>query len=271
MIEADNEARPGLISARLLAFMGEFGAASAAAAFAPSLAALLLRRPLGPSESWLAALATAAVFFAAEACCLGLYGTTPLKALLGLKVVREDGGPLRLADGVRRTAAYLPSSVLWLGFLSALRRKDGRAWHDRLAGTRVIESRERSELESTALSLGSGVLSAALVMGWLWFAVGAPVYADWRKVTAARQAIRALARMQEEHRLVFGRYSENISDLAYMTRDWEGFIAELNVVLDLDRDLEIQTGPHDYIIKARARDRHRTPVVIRGPQRARAR
>ncbi|MBI4061395.1 MAG: RDD family protein [Elusimicrobia bacterium] len=233
--------------------MGEFGAGSIALAFAPSAAAML---------------AIAGAFLAFEACCLGLYGTTPLKSLLGLKVVREDGGPLRLWDGVLRTAAYLPSSLLWLGFLSALRREDGRAWHDRLAGTRVVESRERSELESTLLGAGSGVLTAALIMGWLWFAVGAGVYADWKKVTAARQAMRALSRMQEEHRLAFGRYSENISDLAYMTKDWEGFIAELNAVLDLDRDLEMQTGPQEYLIKARARDRRRTPVVVRGPQRA---
>ena len=256
MSESDSEARPGLISARLLAFMGEFGAGSVAMAFAPSVAAML---------------AVAAVFLIAEACCLGLYGTTPLKSIFGLKVVREDGSPLRLVDGMLRTAAYLPSSVLWLGFLSALRREDGRAWHDRLAGTRVVESRERSELESKALSLGAVVLASALVAGWLWFALGSRVYADWRKVMAARQAIRALGRMQEEHQRAFGRYSENISDLAYMTRDWQGFIKQLNVVLDLDRDLEMQTGPREYLIKARARDRHRTPVVIRGPQRARPR
>ena len=72
--------------------------------------------------------------------CWAGFGATPGKALLGLRVVRaSDGGSLSLPRALLRWAGYLLSSLpLGLGFIAASWDPQGRAWHDRLAGTLVI-------------------------------------------------------------------------------------------------------------------------------------
>jgi len=59
-----------------------------------------------------------------------------------LRVVREDGSPLRLPDAVKRLLASLLSWLpLGLGFLWASFDKNKLAWHDRLSRTRLEFSR----------------------------------------------------------------------------------------------------------------------------------
>jgi uncharacterized RDD family membrane protein YckC len=55
-------------------------------------------------------------------------GATPGKKLLGIAVVTRDGSP---PTGVQ-------SFMFCLGFLWMLWDSEGRTWHDRMAGTRVI-------------------------------------------------------------------------------------------------------------------------------------
>ena len=50
----------------------------------------------------LLALACLLVMAGAETVMLHLWGTTPGKALLGLKILREDGTPLSLPESARR-------------------------------------------------------------------------------------------------------------------------------------------------------------------------
>jgi uncharacterized RDD family membrane protein YckC len=55
-----------------------------------------------------------------------------------LRVVREDGGPLRWSDALKRfVAAVLSWLPAGLGFLWAVIDRDGLAWHDRLSRTRL--------------------------------------------------------------------------------------------------------------------------------------
>jgi uncharacterized RDD family membrane protein YckC len=72
-------------------------------------------------------------------------GRTPGKALLRLSVVAA--GPLEAGPGVGLRTAFvrflawnLSGSLLGIGFLLVLFRKDRRALHDLLAGTRVVRS-----------------------------------------------------------------------------------------------------------------------------------
>jgi uncharacterized RDD family membrane protein YckC len=72
-------------------------------------------------------------------------GRTPGKALLRLSVV--PAGPLEAGPGVGLKRAFvrflawnLSASLLGIGFLLVLFRKDRRALHDLLAGTRVVRS-----------------------------------------------------------------------------------------------------------------------------------
>jgi uncharacterized RDD family membrane protein YckC len=69
-------------------------------------------------------------------------GQTIGKMALGIRVVTEDGESLDGAAAAQRAVAGLASAIPFgLGFLPALYGSDGRAVHDRLTGTRVVEVR----------------------------------------------------------------------------------------------------------------------------------
>jgi uncharacterized RDD family membrane protein YckC len=71
----------------------------------------------------------------------GAKGATPGKMALGLRVVREDGGP-QVGYGkafMREIVGKLVSGVvLYVGFLVAGFRADKKGWHDMIAGTQVV-------------------------------------------------------------------------------------------------------------------------------------
>jgi uncharacterized RDD family membrane protein YckC len=66
------------------------------------------------------------------------WGQTFGKMLMQIRVVRMDGGPLTLGQSIGRYfATYLSAIILSIGFIMAGLRRDKRALHDLLAGTRV--------------------------------------------------------------------------------------------------------------------------------------
>ncbi len=66
-------------------------------------------------------------------------GRTPGMALLGLRLLRTDLGPVGLSTAIRRWALRLGSILaLGLGFLPLLFSARRQALHDRLAGTVVV-------------------------------------------------------------------------------------------------------------------------------------
>jgi uncharacterized RDD family membrane protein YckC len=70
-----------------------------------------------------------------------LSGKTIGMALLGIRVVKTDGGSIGARQAVIRTLALPLSFVVFgLGFLGILTNRDRHAWHDRLAGTSVVYS-----------------------------------------------------------------------------------------------------------------------------------
>lgn len=78
----------------------------------------------------------------------GTTGQTPGKRLLGLRVVQESGGPIGLGTAFLRWVGYIVSALpLLMGFLwaGADRRKQG--WHDKIAGTVVIDLYQVVEVE----------------------------------------------------------------------------------------------------------------------------
>ena len=67
------------------------------------------------------------------------FGQTVGKMMMGIKVVADDDKPTGLGVAFLRWSGYLLSLVpMALGFLWPAFDRDRRAWHDRLAGTRVI-------------------------------------------------------------------------------------------------------------------------------------
>ena len=69
-------------------------------------------------------------------------GATPGKMVLGLRVVRPDGGPVSLGRAVGRYFAKMLSAIIMLiGFIMAGFDREKRALHDMLVDTRVIKKR----------------------------------------------------------------------------------------------------------------------------------
>lgn len=78
-----------------------------------------------------------------------LVGQTPGKRLMGVRVVRADGGRLRLGNAVRRELAYVLSGILFLGYLWILFDNKRQGFHDKLADTIVVYSWPEAELQGT--------------------------------------------------------------------------------------------------------------------------
>jgi uncharacterized RDD family membrane protein YckC len=73
-----------------------------------------------------------------------LAGQTPAKRLMGVLVVRADGGRMRLGGAILRWLGYWLSGILFLGFLWVLVDNRRQAFHDRLAGTLVIYAKSEA-------------------------------------------------------------------------------------------------------------------------------
>jgi uncharacterized RDD family membrane protein YckC len=68
-----------------------------------------------------------------------LVGYTPGKALLGLRIVRQDGRPLSVRRALVRYLGYWVSAIpLFLGFIWVLVDRQHEGWHDKIADTHVI-------------------------------------------------------------------------------------------------------------------------------------
>lgn len=72
--------------------------------------------------------------------CFSTTGQTLGKRLLGLRVVRADGGPLRWQHGLLRYIGYLASTMaFFLGFVLIALDPRHQGLHDKLAGTLVVQ------------------------------------------------------------------------------------------------------------------------------------
>ncbi len=69
-------------------------------------------------------------------------GQTLGKMALGMRVVKKRGGRITLLDAVvRNVFGYAVSQIFMLGYMWAAWDRERQAWHDKLAGTVVVEER----------------------------------------------------------------------------------------------------------------------------------
>jgi uncharacterized RDD family membrane protein YckC len=67
-----------------------------------------------------------------------LVGQTPGKRVMGVRLVRTDGGRVTWGNAIRRQVGYWLSTFLFLGYLWILVDNRRQGWHDKLAGTLVL-------------------------------------------------------------------------------------------------------------------------------------
>ncbi len=131
---------------RLAAFVIDQGIATAIFAATTGALAWIVDLVTDGRVSWnlgagISAVAYVAWLFVYYAYPWAVSGKTVGMALIGIRVVRSDGSPVRPRGAALRTAA-LPLSflTLGLGFLPILVGQHRRALHDRIAGTAVVYS-----------------------------------------------------------------------------------------------------------------------------------
>ena len=70
-------------------------------------------------------------------------GQTLGKMMLRLRVVKKRGGRITILDALLRNVfGYIVSQIFLLGYLWALFDREKQAWHDKMAGTLVVEERQ---------------------------------------------------------------------------------------------------------------------------------
>ena len=71
-------------------------------------------------------------------------GQTLGKMMLRLRVVKKRGGRITILDALLRNVfGYTVSQIFLLGYLWALFDRERQAWHDKMAGTVVVEERQK--------------------------------------------------------------------------------------------------------------------------------
>lgn len=74
---------------------------------------------------------------------VGISGQTPGKRLFRVRVVRSGGEPMDFKTAFNRFIGYnVSAGALGIGFLVACFNDRRETWHDKMAGTRVVQSDE---------------------------------------------------------------------------------------------------------------------------------
>ena len=74
---------------------------------------------------------------------LTVWSATPGKRLMGVRIVRSDGGPLDWKVSlIRSLFSVISGNFVMLGYIWGFFSKDRRTWHDRIAGTRAVRAKD---------------------------------------------------------------------------------------------------------------------------------
>lgn len=183
------------------------------------------------------------------------------RALVGVRAVRlADGGTLNLAQAfVRSMGYYVSAALLMCGFLLAFIDSQHRALQDYLAGTVVLQARQKSWGEKALLSLTGLVLLLAFGGYFYKQLFGAGSLVQQRMITRAQEHVKKIGYLEEMHRVQFGRYTNDLLRLSILSGDPVQFQRDTQAVLDR-KDFRIGVSATGYKIKARAKDVRKTPV-----------
>jgi uncharacterized RDD family membrane protein YckC len=186
------------------------------------------------------------------------------KRLFGLRVVALDGGEPGAGASAARACGYLVSSLLLnLGFLWAL-RKDGRAWHDLLAGTRVVEDEPRSPGFRTASSAAAWIMGIGLAAAWVGLVVVGPGLARMRLLANARIGLKSLAHLEEKHHDQTGAYTPDLDRLLSFDPEAREIAPALPLYVNVG-SIRLSGGKDSYAVEAEALDDERTRLRLQGP------
>lgn len=263
MDEPSSALRPAKITDRFLAYLSDL--APFFAGYAASLYYLMLARRLHGPQDWKQVLSLWIALYLLYQAVGNTAGGTLGKRLFGLRVVRLDGGALGPLRGLVRAAGYILSTPLCsLGFLWALFQPDSRAWHDLLAGSVVVETREKSPSAALRNALAAILLLGLILGGDAWLYLVRPTPEDREAMRKAEEGLRVFADIEEGWKRSHGAYTDQLQDLAEASGDVAEFKEAMGKIFDPD-GFVLLANKNAYRIRARALDRRGTEVLVAGP------
>lgn len=193
-------------------------------------------------------------------------GATLGKRMLGLRLIARDGGgePGFFRSLVRAVVWLLGTPMCSYGFLVALLNRENRTLHDYASGTVVVEVAPKSAGSGAAAFLLAATAAVALfvlqiAMGWL-----RPTPSDRAAISKALDGLSVISVVQEAYKDKNQTYATTIDQLAEASGDPAEF-KEAMAQLFVEGSFEMEAGNRGWRIRARAKDRRKTPVVRVGP------
>ena len=137
------ETRSADSGARVIAFVTDFMIVAALALVGTAIWATITPAPEDPEQradrlvtgAYIAYVIVGAVYSVVS---VTLWGQTPAKRFMNLKIVGSDGFRPTFNRAVGRHAASYLSLFFFIGYMMGLIRRDQRALHDLMAGTWVV-------------------------------------------------------------------------------------------------------------------------------------
>jgi len=193
-------------------------------------------------------------------------GATLGKRLRGIKVVDRKGNRPNWSVSVIRAFGYLLSTPVFnLGFVWSFFDKNGRAWHDILSGSLVVEAGSKSRQQRS----GSLALSVAVLFGLAGYNIylyrSAVLASDRAAIMRAQEGLAVLARFEELYKERTGTYTDSLSELAKTSEDVDVFHDLLLDIFEPD-GFRFQANADSFTLRAKALDRHASEVSVSGPR-----
>lgn len=258
------ETRAARFSDRFVAYLLDtlpFGAGAAATVWV-----VLVPLAKAPTPELLALIGAAWITMVFAYQLVGnLKGGTIGKRLLGLRVIARDGGTPDFARSLIRALVWLLGTTAGsFGFLVALFNRENRTLHDYASGTVVVEAYRKSAAEGAVLFLAGalgviGMFGFQIYTGW-----ARPTPRDRDAVTKANVGMAVIAQVQEAYKAKNGTYATSIEQLAEASGDPAEFRIGMSMLF-MPEPFKMEAGNRGWRIRARARDRRRTPVIGEGP------
>ncbi len=184
------------------------------------------------------------------------------KKLVGIAVVDQyTAEPLGLVRAFIRSVGYVISTLLLMcGFLLAFIDDKHRALQDYLAGSVVLQAREKSFGERAALTVTGAVLLAVFTSMFYSQIFGAGSFAQKRLIIKAKNHLEKIGYLEEVHRLNYGYYTNDLLRLSILSGDPVQFQRDTQKVLE-NKGFRIGVTEKGYKITARAKDTKKTLVT----------
>ena len=114
--------------------LGVFGQGGLAAGQATGEAAYVMMKVIGPLVGLVWSFGYYIFFWTTR-------GQTPGKMMVGVKIIATDGSPIGVGKAALRLMGCGISGIVFhLGYLWVIWDKNKRGWHDKIAGTYVVEA-----------------------------------------------------------------------------------------------------------------------------------